>query len=205
VTALRRRDFVVIGASAGGIEALQAVLSKLPPRLDAAVLVALHRHPTAPSSLADLLARCSALPLEEGKDGQRIRRRTVYLAPQDRHMRVTANTLLIDRDPKQHHTRPAIDPLFISAAREHRTRVVGIILTGNLSDGVAGLLAVKRYGGVTLVQDPLEAQYSSMPRNALLYDHVDIVFPLRSLAAVVEQLVDGASLPEATAVAAMVT
>jgi two-component system chemotaxis response regulator CheB len=104
---------------------------------------------------------------------------------------IDGKQILLDRGPKQHHTRPAIDPLFVSASESHSRRTVGVLLSGNLSDGVAGLIAIKARGGLSLVQDPREAEWSSMPWNALRYDDVDMVFQSATLAGLLERLVQG--------------
>ena len=106
-------------------------------------------------------------------------------------MVITDGVVCLNREPRQHHTRPAIDPLFISAAERFGARVIGLLVTGNLSDGVSGLIRIKQLGGITLVQDPSQALYPSMPRNALIYDNVDLILGLQSVAATLAALVDG--------------
>lgn len=193
----RPRDVVVIGGSAGAVSALFRILSSLPPHLEAAIALAIHRHPTFASSLGELFSRRSGLPVFEPFDGQLLEPGCVYLAPPDRHMVLSGRYIRLNREPKQHHTRPAIDPLFASAAGEYGPRVVGALLTGNLSDGVSGLIRIKELGGLSLVQDPDEAPFPSMPRNALIYDHVDLVFQVDMLGSVLSQLVKGATVQEA--------
>jgi len=185
------RDVIVIGGSAGAIEVLSTVFGLLPPDLGAAVAVTIHRHPTVASSLAEILARRSSLEVVEPADGDRLTRGRIYLAPPDRHMLIAGDSLRLNREPRQHHTRPAIDPLFVSAAEHCGGRVIGLLVTGNLSDGVSGLIRVKEMGGITLVQDPHQARYPSMPRNALIYDHVDLVLGVLSVAPTLEGLVRG--------------
>jgi two-component system chemotaxis response regulator CheB len=191
---VRGRNVVVIGGSAGAVEALFETLAMLPPDLKASVAIVLHRHPTFASSLGALFSRRSTMPVVEPEEGQAFKPGRVYLAPQDRHMTVGQGVIHLSRDPKQHHTRPAIDPLFMSAAEHYGSRVVGALLTGNLSDGVSGLIHIKEEGGVSLVQDPAEAPYPSMPRNALIYDHVDLVFRISSLGRLLARLVEGESV-----------
>lgn len=188
------RDLIGIGASAGGVEALQLVLSRLPMTLPASVFVTIHRPPTTASALARVLRRPSTLPVHEPEDGERFRPRMVYLAPPDRHMVVREDRIHCERTAKHHHTRPAIDPMFASLAEAHGPRVIGILLTGNLSDGVAGLVEVKAANGLSLVQDPREAAFPSMPRSAILYDHVDLVFQLEAVPAIIASLVRGESV-----------
>jgi two-component system chemotaxis response regulator CheB len=190
----QRRDVVVIGGSAGAVEVLSKILSQLPVNLGAAVAVTLHRQPTFASSLAKVFARSSSLPVVEPADGDAFVPGRVYLAPQDQHMLIAGRVIRLDRGPRQHHTRPAIDPMFVSAADSYGGRVIGALLTGNLSDGVSGLIRVKDRGGLSLVQDPSEALFPSMPRNALIYDGVDLVLQSEILASVLARLVQGESV-----------
>jgi len=188
------RDVIVIGGSAGAVEVLSTVLAVLPVDLGAAVAIAIHRQPTLPSGLANVLARRSSMDVIEPTDGDRFTPGRIYLAPADRHMLIAGDVIQVNRGPRQHHTRPAIDPLFISAAESCGTRVIGVLVTGNLSDGVSGLIRIKHLGGLTLVQDPRQALYPSMPRNALIYDNVDLIVGLQSVASTLAALVRGASV-----------
>lgn len=188
------RDRIAIGTSAGGLKALETLLGGLPPGLSAAVFVVMHRSPTAPSILTDILGRYTLLHVREPAYGEAIERGVVYVAPRDLHMTVRHNHVVLDRSPKQHHTRPAIDPLFRSLATSFGGRVVGVLLTGNLADGVAGLVAIKAAGGLTVVQDPREAQFPSMPWNALVYDHVDLIVQLATAHEVLARLCAGESV-----------
>jgi two-component system chemotaxis response regulator CheB len=192
-----RRDVVVIGGSAGAVEALTHVLAQLPLDLGAAVAVVLHRHPDVTSNMARVFSRGSKLEVVEPEQGQPFDPGCVYLAPPDRHMVLCDDIVHLNRQPRQHHTRPAIDPLFRSAARSYGRRVIGVLLTGNLSDGVGGLIEIKQCGGLSLVQEPGEARFPSMPRNALIYDHVDLVFRLDGLVEVLAKLVSGQSVAAA--------
>jgi two-component system chemotaxis response regulator CheB len=193
----RQRDVVVIGGSAGAVEALSEFLRGLPSDFDAAVAVVLHRHPSFVSSLALVFGRHSALEVTEPEQGDRFEPGRIYLAPRDRHMTVYDQTIQLNRQPRQHHTRPAIDPLFRSAASSYGNRVIGVLLTGNLSDGVGGLIDIKERGGLSLVQDPGQAPFPSMPKNAIIYDHVDLVFEIGRLAELLIKLVRGESLQSA--------
>lgn len=190
----RTRDLIVIGGSAGAVEVLRTVLASLPVDLGAAVAVTIHRHPTRPSTLDHVLGLRSSLPVTEPVGEEPLTPGRVYLAPPDRHMTIAGDAVRLNRDPRQHHTRPAIDPLFISAAESHRSRVIALLVTGNLSDGVSGLIRIKELGGITLVQDPSQAVYPSMPRNALIYDNVDLIVGLQSLAPTLAALVNGATV-----------
>jgi two-component system chemotaxis response regulator CheB len=165
------RDIVVIGASAGGLRALKVLLEACPPDLPAAVLVVMHRQegsllPGAGARwFADVGIREERVVVAD--DGLRLRSNRVYIAPSDRNMVLDRGRIRLEDSPREHLYRPAINPLFRSAALTYGRRVVGVILTGALDDGTAGLWEVKRRGGVAVVQDPHEAEYNSMPRSAL--------------------------------------
>jgi len=180
--AVLRRDIVTIGASAGGVEALIGLFEKLPASLPAVVAVVIHRHPRHESQLADVLNRHSLLRVVEPADGQRIQHGYVYLAPRDYHLLMDGTVFKLDAGPKQHRTRPAVDPLFESAARVFGPRVVGLLLSGGGEDGVKGLIAISKTGGMSLAQDPAEAGNPSMPSQAICKDDVDAVLPLAELA-----------------------
>jgi two-component system chemotaxis response regulator CheB len=186
-----RRDVVVIGASAGGVEALTTLFARLPPALDAIVAVVLHRSRVHGSRLAEVLSRRAALPVRDARHGERPVPGTVYLAPPDRHLLVEHGRLSLSGGPHEHHTRPAVDPLFVTAARAYGPRTLGILLSGAGADGVLGLIAVRAAGGLSLVQDPREARYASMPLNAITRDRVNAVMELDVLAAAMTALVDG--------------
>jgi two-component system chemotaxis response regulator CheB len=178
------RDIVAMGASAGGLAAFRTVLGDLPADLPAAVFVVLHvRQRTG--LLAQVLRRFSALPVHEALDGEPIRAGHVYVAKPDHHLLLGALGVRVLRGPKQNRSRPAIDPLFRSAAAAFGPRVIGVILTGNLHDGTSGLQAVKHRGGIALVQEPEEAAFPGMPRSAV--DHVDVDqrLPLAAIGAAV--------------------
>jgi two-component system chemotaxis response regulator CheB len=184
------RNVVVIGASAGGIEVLIRIFSQLQPNLAAVLAVVLHRGPI-PSELLQVLGKRSSLPLIEPEHDMRMKSGTIFLAPPDHHMEFKPPRILIRRGPKEHSTRPAIDPLFRSAARSFETRVVGLLLSGCGDDGVNGMVAIKDKGGLCLVQDPDDADMPYMAMNAIRYDHVDGVLPVKSIAPTVNRLVKG--------------
>lgn len=185
-----KRDVIVIGASAGGVMALSELFAALPPRLPAAIGVVLHRS-TSPSELASVLGRRSPLPVIEPEAGSPLTVGAIYLAPPDHHLLFVRGGIAVQRGPKEHSTRPAIDPLFRSAAAAYGERVVGMLLTGCGEDGVSGLIAVSQASGVTLAQDPEEAYMPYMPMNALRFDDIEGVFPLREMALVIRALVKG--------------
>lgn len=179
-------DIVVVGASAGGVEALETLVRTLPPGLPAAIFVVLHIPAHSPSFVPDILRRSGVLETVQASDGMEIKRSCIYVAPPDHHMLVERGIVRVERGPKENRHRPAIDPLFRSAALAYGPRIVGVILTGALDDGTAGLQAVKRLGGIVIVQDPEEASYAGMPLSALQHVQVDYTLPL---AAIGQQLV----------------
>jgi two-component system chemotaxis response regulator CheB len=161
------RDIVVIGASAGGVEALQSLVQKLPADLPAAVLIVLHLSPKSPSMLPAILNGSGRLPAAHAVDGEPLTYSRVYVAPPDRHLLVTRSNVRVVRGPKENRHRPSIDVLFRSAALGYGPRVTAAILTGADDDGTAGSRAVQQAGGVVLVQDPAESAFPIMPRSAL--------------------------------------
>ena len=182
------KDIVVIGASAGGIEALRMLVGRLPADLPASLFIVLHTSPEAPSMLADILGRSGSLSTVTPNDGERIRPGTIYVAPPDRHLLVEPNRVRVTRGPKENRFRPAVDPLFRSAAQTYGPRVVGVILTGYLDDGTAGLWTVKQLGGTAVVQDPADALVPFMPLNAVTHVKVDYCLPLEEIAPLLVRL-----------------
>jgi two-component system, chemotaxis family, protein-glutamate methylesterase/glutaminase len=187
-------DIIVIGASAGGVDALKQVVQGLPKGLPAAVFVVLHVPAHGPSVLPKILSRAGVLPAVHPEDRDEIRPGTIYVAPPNYHLLVKAGHVRVTRGPRENGHRPAADALFRTAARSYRSRVVGIVLSGVLDDGTAGLLAIKRMGGTTVVQAPDDAMYSGMPQSAI--DHVPVDFCLPA-ARLPELLVRLASEPVA--------
>jgi two-component system chemotaxis response regulator CheB len=186
---MAQRDVVVIGASAGGIEAVRALGAQLPADLPAAVLVVIHTSPTAPGLLAEVLGRATRLRTGLASDGERLHHGRLYVAPPDHHMVMHDGEVRVTHGPQENGARPAVDPLFRSAAVSAGPRVIGIVLTGFLDDGAAGLLAVKRCGGITIVQDPDEAAYPDMPRNALAAAPAVHVLPVARMGEVLTRLI----------------
>jgi two-component system chemotaxis response regulator CheB len=187
-TVADRRDLIVIGASAGGVEALQRLIADLPADLPAAVCIVLHLSPEAPSLLPRILRRNSKLPVLHPIDGEPLVAGRVYVATPDHHLLVEDGHLMVTRGPRENRHRPAIDPLFRSAAMAHGSRVIGLILTGALNDGTAGLGAIKRRGGIALVQDPEEALFPGMPTSARRHVAVDHVLTLAAIAPMLTRL-----------------
>ena len=183
-------DIIVIGASAGGVSALQRLFGALPSDLPATVGVVLHRG-AYPSKLAHVLSRCSSLPIIEPQANEPLRQGTIYVAPADQHMELHRRDVILQHGPTEHFTRPAIDPLFRSAAATYGIRVVGVLLSGFGQDGVEGMIAIADSGGICLVQDPEEAPTPAMPLNPILYDHVQGIYTIDDLAKVLEALAKG--------------
>jgi two-component system chemotaxis response regulator CheB len=175
------RDIIVVGASAGGVEPLRSLAAGLPADLRAAVFVVLHLSPDQPSALAQILERSGPLPASEAQDGEPIEPGRIYTAPPDRHLMLEPGRVCLTRGAKENRHRPSVDVLFRSAAKTYGARVTGVVLSGSLDDGTAGLIAVKLRGGVAVVQDPAEAFSDGMPRNAMRYLEVDHVVSAASL------------------------
>ena len=192
---LPKRDIVVIGASAGGVEALRGFFHALPVGLEAAFLVVLHIPADTPSQLDRVLGYSTQLAVDIAQDGEAIRNGHVYVASADRHLMATAQGIRLSRGPKEGRSRPSIDVLFRSAATAFGSRVIGVVLSGALDDGTAGLWAIKDHQGVTLVQAPGEAMHPSMPQSAIAHVQVDLVGTVQALAARVGELV-GTAAPE---------
>lgn len=190
----RARDVIVIGASAGGIEAVMEVLSRFPADLPAAVGVVIHRGASSTSDWSNVLGMKSRIRVVEPAHGERLSRSIVYVAPPDCHMVVERERVLLDDGPKRQFTRPAADPLFTSAARWYGPRVVGVVLTGGGQDGVQGLVDIHAAGGLALVQSPVEARHASMPIHAITRDQADAVLPLAKIGDALVQLARGATV-----------
>ena len=186
-----RVSAVVIGASAGGVEALSVILPALPATFQTPVFVVLHLTRERPSLLGEIFrARC-AVPVREADDKEPIAAGTVYFAPPDYHLLIEEDgSLSLSSDDPVNFSRPSIDVLFESAAEVYGERLLGVILTGANSDGADGLAAIRRAGGVAVVQDPAEAQVRLMPQAALAKTRADYVLPLEQIAALL-RTIDG--------------
>jgi two-component system chemotaxis response regulator CheB len=167
------QSIITVGASAGGVESLRALVGSLPVGLDAAIFVVLHISPNFVSNLPAILSSAGKLPAVHPEDGEEIRSGHIYVAPPDHHLLIDANSVLVTRGPKENRNRPSVDALFRSAAYNHGAKVVGIVLSGALEDGTSGLWSIKRMGGVTIVQDSREAAFDSMPASALSEVEID--------------------------------
>ena len=179
---------IVIGASLSGINALSELVKRLPPNLPAAVMIVQHVAAHSPGMLPQILSSAGPLPATHPNDGQKLLPGHIYVAPPDRHMLVSGGSVRLSHGPKENMTRPAIDPLFRSAALAYGHRAIGVILTGQLDDGTAGLLAIKDRGGITVVQNPQEATAPSMPRSALRRVPVDYQASLQELGTLLGRL-----------------
>jgi two-component system chemotaxis response regulator CheB len=179
---------VVIGTSAGGLEALRTLVSALPPDFPAAVFIVMHVAPQSPAVLHEILERSGPLPATSVTRADRIRGGHIYIAPPDSHIVLEPGRVKPTKGPKENRFRPAIDPLFRSAAQVYGPRAIGVILTGNLDDGTAGLCTIKQLGGIAVVQDPDDATYPSMPASALNNVNVDHRVTLADLAPLLVQL-----------------
>jgi two-component system chemotaxis response regulator CheB len=178
---------VVAGASLGGVDAFQRLVAELPSDFEAPLLLVLHIG-NYRSVLPRLLEAKGGRPAMHPADGDVIRPRHIYVAPPDRHMLVDGPVVRLSKGPKEHHSRPAIDPLFRSAALTRGEDVIGLVMTGALNDGSAGLQAIKATGGRAVVQDPDDAFEPSMPASALAWVDVDAIAPLHELPAVLDRL-----------------
>jgi two-component system chemotaxis response regulator CheB len=185
-----RHDVVVLGGSAGSLEPLTTIVNALPVGLKASVLVVMHMRAGPDGVLPDILDRATQLPVAFAKNGDSLRYGHVYVAQPDAHLIVVSGGLRLVHGPRENGFRPAVDPLFRTAARELGSRVVGVILSGGLSDGTYGLSLIKQHGGIAIVQDPAEASVDSMPRNALNAVDADYVLPAAQIAATVTRLIE---------------
>src|SRR5579859_637557 len=184
------RDIVVVGASAGGVEALMHLVHGLPAGFTAAVFVALHFPANSTSMLPAILERHGPLPAAHAVDGRPIRPGRIYIAPPDFHLLVKRGHVTVVRGPRENGARPAVDPLFRSAARAYGRRVVGVVLSGSLDDGTAGLLAIVQRGGRAIAQDPREALHEGMPRSALENVPGTLPLPVAEIASTLVRLAE---------------
>jgi two-component system, chemotaxis family, protein-glutamate methylesterase/glutaminase len=184
------RNVIVVGTSAGGLEALDRLVGALPTDLPASIFIVQHLAPqNSGEPLLRRLSRHKAFQPTLAEDGERFTPGRIYIAPPDNHLLVKKTKMLVTKGARENRHRPAIDPLFRSAAVAHGAHVIGVVLTGLLDDGTAGLIAIKRCGGMTVVQDPKDAAYSGMPRSALDNANVDFCVSLAEMGPLLTKLV----------------
>jgi two-component system, chemotaxis family, protein-glutamate methylesterase/glutaminase len=164
---------IVIGASAGGFEAFKKIIQNLPADINASIFIVWHMSPDVRGILPQVLNRLNTIVASQAYNNEEIKPNHIYVAPPDHHMLIEEGRVLITHGPKENRFRPAVDPLFRSAAYAYGNRVIGVILSGALDDGTAGLWTVKHYGGIAIVQDPNDAEVPSMPENAMREVKVD--------------------------------
>jgi two-component system chemotaxis response regulator CheB len=192
-----RKDIVVVGASAGGMEALQKLVGGLPADFPGSIFIVWHLSPGIRSMLPEVLTRSGPLPAANPRDGDPIEPGRIYVAPSDHHLLVEDGYMRVARGPKENRFRPAVDPLFRSAAYTYGSRVVGVVLSGALDDGTAGLWTIKLRGGTAIVQDPADATHRSMPLNALEYAKADHKLPAARIGALLGELAQQEAAAEA--------
>jgi len=192
---MEKRNVIVVGASAGGIDALKKLLAPLPADLDASVFIVWHMAASVQGILPQILSSATLLAVSNALDGELIQPNRIYVAPPDHHLLLETGRIRLTRGPKENRFRPAIDPLFRSAALYYGNRVMGVILSGALDDGTAGLWTIKERGGLALVQDPTEAEVASMPESAIQRVAVDYVLPAAQLATRLVELVQQTVAP----------
>jgi two-component system chemotaxis response regulator CheB len=193
------RDIVVVGASAGGVEALRELVASLPADFPAAVFVVVHMPADSPSMLPRILERFGPLPAAHAKDAEPIVPGRIYVAPPNQHLLIKRGAAWVIYGPKENGHRPAIDPLFRTAARAYGNRVIAVVLSGNLNDGSHGMRAVKEHGGTAVVQDPEDALYPGMPAAAIEHADVDHIFPIAAMGDLLNRLTRE-PIPEETVV-----
>jgi two-component system chemotaxis response regulator CheB len=183
------KRIVVIGGSAGSLDPMLQLFSQLRSDLDASYFIVQHIGSNSPQYLPQLIARSGVIPAQAAQSEHPFTSARAYVAPPDYHLIIRDGSTVLSHGPRENRSRPAIDPLFRSAAVEYGTSVIGVLLSGMLDDGSAGLVAIKRCGGTTIVQDPQEASYPDMPNSALAALDVDHCVPVAEMAALIERLV----------------
>lgn len=183
-----RHDIITIGASAGGIEVLGRLVAQLREDIPASIFIVLHTATHTPFLLHEILGRSTTIPIGIAQDGATFYHGAIYVAPPDCHLLIDRGRMRVTAGPRENGTRPAIDPLFRSAAAAYTSRVIGVVLTGLLDDGTSGLMAIKKCGGIVMVQDPAEAPFKSMPESALAHVPVDFALPVSQMGDVLYQL-----------------
>ncbi len=185
---MSKHDIIVIGASAGGMEALKQLVAQLPSDFPCAIFIVWHVAPQYPSILPQILARVCALPVAHAIDKEAIQLGRIYVAPPSHHLLIEPGHVRVTHGPKENRFRPSIDVLFRSAALAYGPQVIGVVLTGFLDDGASGLYAIKERGGLAVVQDPLDALHSSMPIQAMKAVTVDHCTPIAKMGTLLVEL-----------------
>jgi two-component system chemotaxis response regulator CheB len=185
---MQTRDIIVIGASAGGVTALKELVSSLPADFKGSIFIVLHIPAYSESRLPSILSKAGALPALHPRDGDRIEPGKIYIATNDHHLILDKNKIVVRRGPKENRFRPSIDALFRSAAYVYGPRVIGIILSGILNDGVSGLWTIQQHGGITIIQDPKDAEQSQLPENAQEYVEADYILAALDMAPLIAGL-----------------
>jgi two-component system chemotaxis response regulator CheB len=181
-------QIVVIGASAGGLEALRTLVAALPSDFPVPICVVVHSAPQAPGLIGEILDRAGLLKAANARNRERLQGGRIYVAPPDMHLVIEPGIARVTKGPREHRFRPAIDPMFRSAAQVYGPGTIGVVLSGSLDDGTAGLWAIKQLGGVAIVQDPADAMFPGMPENALRHVTVDHVIAIDTLAPLLSAL-----------------
>lgn len=179
---METRNIIVVGASAGGFNALKKLVKDLPPDLGASIFVVWHISPDVTSVMPQVLNRAGEIPAASAIDGEAIEPNRIYVAPPDHHLLIEPGRVRVTKGPKENRFRPAVDPLFRSAAYTYGRRVIGVILTGALDDGTSGLWTIKYFGGTAIAQHPNDAEVASMPENAIREVEVDYIVPVDEMA-----------------------
>lgn len=182
------QKIIVIGASAGGFEAIKKIIKKLPPDFATPIFIVWHISPDIRGVLPQVLNKENKIDAAHAYNNEAIKPNRIYIAPPDHHLLVEKDKVLVTHGPKENRFRPAVDPLFRSAAYAYGNRVIGVILSGALDDGTAGLWAIKHYGGTAIVQDPMDAEVASMPENALRQVEVDYCVGVSEIAQLLVRL-----------------
>lgn len=179
---MEKRNIIVIGASAGGYEVLKTIVKSLPSKIDASIFIVWHMAPTIRGVLPMVLNKENSIHAAHAVDNEEIKPNRIYIAAPDHHMLLEDGRVRVTHGPKENRFRPAVDPLFRSAAYEYRNRVIGVVLSGALDDGTAGLWTIKNYGGLAVAQDPNSAEVPSMPENAIREVAVDYIVTATEIA-----------------------
>lgn len=183
-----KRNIIVIGASTGGFEAFKQIVRDLPPNLDASVFIVRHMSPNIRGIMPEVLNKLNTIYAAHASDKEPIKTNRIYVAPPDHHLLIEEGRVRVTHGPKENRFRPAVDPLFRSAAYAYGNRVIGVVLSGGLDDGTAGLWRIKYNGGIAVVQDPADAEMPSMPQNALREVKVDYCVPVSEIAGLLVKL-----------------